>query len=462
MRRNFFVDWFYGIAENLMVKLPDWMTGSSEIMRYKYKMKYGDRDCRLMIRQNKVRVMAVYLSIILLLLVLVLCCFAEHRSDNGEVFSLKRPMPGRASSSIPLRAQIHYQDLTLTKEIMVKVNRKVLTEREKQELLDCFQERLGSLMLGENNDYNYISKPLNLMEYDRDTGIAISWSSSDPERISLKGEVDVIGEKNEQDIILQADLKLGDLSATKRYRLKIDADPGNEALKRSIFERLKDRLGEKAEEGAPVMDLPKELGDGIEIRWFIQKENHMAILIMLCFVAIIIVYLKRYRRIDKEIKEAEESLTRDLPEFINKLVMLLNAGLVVSTAFVKIVNDYESANPAKRENHMQDRRFLYEELTEINKRMDQSNTSLIKELTEFSKRSGVREMVRLTAVISDNWNKGSLLAEKLEGESGLLWLSRKKRAEEKGRLAETKLTFPLMILLLVLIMVTIAPAMLEM
>ena len=27
-------------------------------------------------------------------------------------------------------------------------------------------------------------------------------------------------------------------------------------------------------------------------------------------------------------------------------------------------------------------------------------------------------MVRLTTVISDNWNKGSMLAEKLEGESG--------------------------------------------
>jgi tight adherence protein C len=67
----------------------------------------------------------------------------------------------------------------------------------------------------------------------------------------------------------------------------------------------------------------------------------------------------------------------------------------------------------------------------------------------------------MTAVISDNWDKGSVLAEKLEGESNLLWISRKKRAEEKGKLAETKLTFPLVILLIVLIMVTIAPALME-
>ena len=64
-------------------------------------------------------------------------------------------------------------------------------------------------------------------------------------------------------------------------------------------------------------------------------------------------------------------------------------------------------------------------------------------------------------MISDNWNKGTALAEKLESENEILWNSRKKIAEEKGKLAETKLTFPLMILLIVLIMIVIAPALME-
>ena len=56
---------------------------------------------------------------------------------------------------------------------------------------------------------------------------------------------------------------------------------------------------------------------------------------------------------------------------------------------------------------------------------------------------------------------GVYLSEKLKQENSLLWLARKQQSEEKGRLAETKLTLPLMILLLVLIMMTIAPAMME-
>ena len=54
------------------------------------------------------------------------------------------------------------------------------------------------------------------------------------------------------------------------------------------------------------------------------------------------------------------------------------------------------------------------------------------------------------------------MTEKLESESDILWTQRKKIAEEKGRIAETKLTFPLALLLLVLILITAAPAIMEM
>lgn len=40
-------------------------------------------------------------------------------------------------------------------------------------------------------------------------------------------------------------------------------------------------------------------------------------------------------------------------------------------------------------------------------------------------------------------------------------LHAKKQSEEKGRAAETKMTFPLVILLLVLVIITVAPAMIE-
>jgi tight adherence protein C len=70
--------------------------------------------------------------------------------------------------------------------------------------------------------------------------------------------------------------------------------------------------------------------------------------------------------------------------------------------------------------------------------------------------------MRFAGVIADNIGKGSALSEKLQTESDLLWNSRKKKAEERGRIAETKLTIPMLLMLLVLVMITIAPAALEM
>ena len=70
------------------------------------------------------------------------------------------------------------------------------------------------------------------------------------------------------------------------------------------------------------------------------------------------------------------------------------------------------------------------------------------------------ELMRVSNIVNDNINKGVELTEKLQRESETLWINRKKNCEEKGKLAETKLTLPLMIFLIVLIVITVAPALL--
>jgi hypothetical protein len=77
-------------------------------------------------------------------------------------------------------------------------------------------------------------------------------------------------------------------------------------------------------------------------------------------------------------------------------------------------------------------------------------------------RSGIRELMRFAAVVSDNIDKGSALSEKLKAEGELVWKLRKKDTEEAGRLAETKMILPMTLTLLALILITMAPAMLDM
>ena len=69
--------------------------------------------------------------------------------------------------------------------------------------------------------------------------------------------------------------------------------------------------------------------------------------------------------------------------------------------------------------------------------------------------------MRVSSIISDNINKGSELTEKLERETDSLWNARRLHAEQRGRLAETKMTIPLAVFLCVLIIITVAPAMMQ-
>ena len=106
--------------------------------------------------------------------------------------------------------------------------------------------------------------------------------------------------------------------------------------------------------------------------------------------------------------------------------------------------------------------YFYDQMREVCVSMKEANASAVSGIAAFAGRCGVREMMRIASIITDSAGKGAALAEKLGRESRMLWFMRKKRSEEKGRIAETKMTLPLMILLMVLILIAVAPAMMDM
>lgn len=70
--------------------------------------------------------------------------------------------------------------------------------------------------------------------------------------------------------------------------------------------------------------------------------------------------------------------------------------------------------------------------------------------------------MRFSAIIEDNIGKGNALAEKLETEGNLFREKEKKSVQEKMRMIDSKLTLPLILMLFSLVLVTVAPAMMQM
>lgn len=209
--------------------------------------------------------------------------------------------------------------------------------------------------------------------------------------------------------------------------------------------------------------LPSELSSGEKIRWTVEPQTNTSLIVFAMMMLIILIYKSRMAPLKKLHETQQESVLRQLPEFVNRLVLLLNAGMVLNSAFEKTIEEGFLKSDAKNKEYD----FFYTNMCNIYSRLKQTNGSLGKEFRSFAhsgKRIGgdaANDLIRISNILNDNISKGVELTEKLQSESEILWLDRKRSCEERGRLAETKLTLPLTLFLLVLIVITVSPALLE-
>ena len=289
------------------------------------------------------------------------------------------------------------------------------------------------------------------------------------------GSIYIVRPAEDQDpdhLVLRAEVSDGDKVIEKKIDLTMDPyekesseekqdDGDGEAAGKRNREAVEMELRGIAYElnsdkAVKKVKLPDSLASGEKISWEVEDKsgsNGIAIMAVTVLTAFCI-YKKRFSVLEQQRRLQRESVMRQLPEFVNRLVLLLNAGLVLTSAFEKSVEE-SFVEDSKGDD------YFYGKLREIYVLCTTTNASMHVEFRKMAKESGIRELMRVSNIISDNIRKGVELTGKLQAESELLWISRKKSCEEKGRLAETKLTLPLMIFLMVLIIITVAPALME-
>lgn len=143
-----------------------------------------------------------------------------------------------------------------------------------------------------------------------------------------------------------------------------------------------------------------------------------------------------------------------LPGFINQLLLLMNSGVILQDAFCRIADGYGQL-PEARQN------YFTREIYNIYQSAAETGESVIPGFYRFGRFSGVKELTRVSNILMENRDKGTDLWEKLAEQSEALWAERKRLALERIRLAESKMSFPLGLLLLALIIITAAPAMMQ-
>jgi len=162
----------------------------------------------------------------------------------------------------------------------------------------------------------------------------------------------------------------------------------------------------------------------------------------------LIIFFSSGLDLKRRIKKRNILIQLHLPELINTLVLLVNAGMTVRRAWEKIAADNGMEGPLKEEIR----------LTAIEIK---SGKSELKAYEDFARRCRVPEVSRFVSMLALNLRKGSSqLVSVLRISANDSWQSRKNAAKRLGEEASTKLVFPLMLMFAAVLLIVATPAVL--
>ena len=395
-----------------------------------------------------------------LILILGLCALALGSAlwprAGGESFltSLERH---EAERGVRLRVTGEYAGVEASRDVVVYVKPKETTREDiRQRLLAC-KERLPELILGENESLRQVKEPLYLIEQDGKTGVVLRWESDHPRLVDEKGRVNRLAAESNPYATLRAELFLEGQTDQWSCRVRVIQPLQGKQIEKAIQEAIEKERGRLSENtSGQALSLTKRTEEGVGLKWESASPFGIGFYIFSAAGGCLIIYDYR-RRKKHRLQEAQRfQVEMDFPDFLDKIVIMLYAGLVLTDAFDRIARDY------RQYRGKENRRILYEEWLRVLEHAGNSNGSLAEGLLTLGKRWEVKALTRFTILAADHLQRGNPLAERLLEESRNLRNQQKSRAEELGRLADTKLTFPLLLILMALVVMTVAPTMLEM
>lgn len=150
------------------------------------------------------------------------------------------------------------------------------------------------------------------------------------------------------------------------------------------------------------------------------------------------------------VKKKRLAIQMEFPEFVNKLTLLVNAGMTISKAWEKIINENTREH------------ILYDEMRYALGEIKAGKPESVA-YEEFARRCHVKEVTKFVSVIVMNLKRGgSEVVPVLRQQGQECWEMRKNAAKELGEQASTKILLPMMIMFLGIVLIVATPAMLSM
>lgn len=340
-----------------------------------------------------------------------------------------------------------------TETFPLKVEEQQYREAELKQLAQSLKSKLPDLILGDNISLEEVRSNLNLVQEAEGYPFEIEWDSSNYSLVCSDGTIvnEELGESGEA-VQLTARLLYQDYEQMLIFPVHIL--PPLYSKKEELQKKLQKQLV-KAEEGSrekKQMELPKSV-DGIEVAWSEKKTDDSGYLFLLICICSGLIYALQERNLKERTDARNRQLMLDYPELVSKLTLYMGAGMTIRNAFRKIAFDYRSKREKGERHH-----YVYEEMLFTCYELD-SGISEGKAYESFGRRCRLPQYTKFSSLLTQNLRKGSnSLSEALREEARSALEERRNTARKMGEEAGTKLLFPMMLMLGIVMVLIIIPA----
>jgi tight adherence protein C len=170
-------------------------------------------------------------------------------------------------------------------------------------------------------------------------------------------------------------------------------------------------------------------------------DNPMMLVIGICLALLLVRYLEK--DINDKLEARREELQLDLPQVLSKMALLINSGMVMREAWVKVSQTGDRA--------------LYQEMRITSSEMA-NGASDLEAFRNFAERCSVKSIRKVTSTLVQNMQKGNKeLSYFLEEMSREMWEEKKNLVRQKGETAGTKLLIPMGMVFIGILLLIIVP-----
>lgn len=339
------------------------------------------------------------------------------------------------------------------RSFLVNVPEQSLTQEEEMKYLQAAINELEEEFNDENSSAEKISGRLKIRETYQNGIVSAVWDFSNSDLVGADGTIneDILTVDGEA-VYVTATLTCG--NSKLLHTMMVYLYPREKSEEEILDEKIYGIILENSKNtGTEILRLPQEV-EGQTLSWK-SKESQIPqqILFLGIIIALLLPELEHEKQREQK-KKREEQLLRGYPEMVNKLTLLLGAGMTVQAAWNKITDMYLVS---RREGKIE-RNEVYEEML-ITRHEIESGRGEIRSYEAFGERCGLPRFRKFSNYLVQNIKKGSLgICELLEKEAAEVFVERKNRARRCGEEATTKLLFPMLLMLGIVILIIMVPA----